>query len=99
VRSPSKLLPDIDYTIDGGKIILSESFLLRRGFCCNTKCRHCPYKGERPSATIVILDVPKALRAVALPRTSLPLAPTAPAPKAALTAPPAEETPETNQTG
>lgn len=60
VRTPSKLLPDVDYTIDGGKIILTESFLLRRGFCCNTRCRHCPYKGERASAPIVILGLPKA---------------------------------------
>lgn len=60
MRTPSKLLPNIDYTIEGGKIILSESFLLRRGFCCNTKCRHCPYKGERASAPIVILGLPKS---------------------------------------
>jgi hypothetical protein len=59
VRAPSKLQPNVDYTIEGGKIILSENFLLKRGFCCNTRCRHCPYKAERPSAPIVILGLPK----------------------------------------
>lgn len=67
MRTPSKLLPDVDYTIDGGKIILTESFLLRRGYCCNTRCRHCPYKGERASAPIVILGMP-AIRVPALPK-------------------------------
>ena len=58
VRSPSKLLPLVDYTVEGGKIVLSQSFLLKRGFCCNSTCRHCPYKGERVSAPIVILGLP-----------------------------------------
>ncbi len=63
MRTPSKLLPDVDYTIDGGKIILTETFLLRRGFCCNTKCRHCPYKVERASAPIVVLGMPNLMLA------------------------------------
>jgi hypothetical protein len=99
VRTPSKLLPDIDYTIDGGKIILTETFLLRRGFCCNTKCRHCPYKGERASAPIVILGFPKS-----------PVAPLAAAPpgasvvRATSASPihpvePSVTLPETKQTG
>lgn len=60
MRVPSKLLPLVDYTIEGGKIVLSESFLLKRGYCCNSTCRHCPYKGQRLAAPIVILGLPGA---------------------------------------
>ncbi len=39
-------LTDDDYYIDeeADRVILKESFLLKRGYCCNGICRHCPYK-------------------------------------------------------
>lgn len=33
-----------DYYFDSGRLVLTESFLLRRGFCCGNGCRHCPYE-------------------------------------------------------
>jgi hypothetical protein len=24
-------------------MVLTEEYLLRRGFCCGNRCRHCPY--------------------------------------------------------
>lgn len=33
-----------DYYIDeNGFLVMTESFLKRRGFCCSNGCRHCPY--------------------------------------------------------
>jgi len=32
-----------DYYLEDGKIVLTEKFLLKRGFCCGSLCRHCPY--------------------------------------------------------
>ena len=27
-----------------GYIVFTEKYLLKRGYCCNSQCRHCPYK-------------------------------------------------------
>ena len=32
-----------DYYFEGGLIVFTEGFLSRRGFCCQSGCRHCPY--------------------------------------------------------
>lgn len=30
-----------------GKHVMTENFLIERGYCCDSNCRHCPYlKGE-----------------------------------------------------
>ncbi len=29
---------------DGPYVVFTEQFHLRRGYCCNSGCRHCPYK-------------------------------------------------------
>lgn len=34
----------IDYYIENKKWIFTSKFLLERKFCCNSGCRHCPYK-------------------------------------------------------
>lgn len=31
----------IDYYLEDGLIILTESYLKRRGVCCGSNCRHC----------------------------------------------------------
>ena len=31
------------YEIEGGLIVFTEGFHIRRGFCCGSRCRHCPY--------------------------------------------------------
>ena len=37
-----------DYYLEGGLMVFTERFLLRRGYCCESGCRHCPYqKPER----------------------------------------------------
>ncbi len=32
-----------DFYIEDGKIVLTAEFLLKRGYCCGSGCRHCPY--------------------------------------------------------
>ncbi len=29
---------------DGPYVVFTAQFHLRRGYCCNSGCRHCPYK-------------------------------------------------------
>jgi len=39
-----------DYYLENGKIVFTEQFHLKRGHCCDNKCRHCPYlyKNDKP---------------------------------------------------
>ncbi|MBS2033521.1 hypothetical protein JST97_00925 [bacterium] len=32
--------------MDKGLFVLTERFLWRRGYCCGSGCRHCPYDHE-----------------------------------------------------
>lgn len=38
-----KLAEGGDYYFEDGLMVLTESFLRRRGYCCGNGCRHCPY--------------------------------------------------------
>jgi hypothetical protein len=42
----SRKLSPSDFYIEDGKYVFTEKFHLKRGFCCNSICRHCPYKGK-----------------------------------------------------
>ena len=34
----------IDYTLDElGRMIFTREYHLKRGYCCKSGCRHCPY--------------------------------------------------------
>ncbi|MDQ2833854.1 MAG: DUF5522 domain-containing protein [Acidobacteriota bacterium] len=37
-----ELLPE-DFYYDGPYLVFTAAFHLKRGFCCNSGCRHCPY--------------------------------------------------------
>jgi len=43
-----KLIEGKDYYLskEGYKIFTSE-YLLERGYCCNNKCKNCPYKESK----------------------------------------------------
>lgn len=32
-----------DYTTEDGRVVFTSSYLQRRGYCCNSGCRNCPY--------------------------------------------------------
>jgi len=32
-----------DFYFDGGLIVFTAAYHLRRGYCCDSGCRHCPY--------------------------------------------------------
>jgi len=32
-----------DFYIENGKIVFTSEYLLKRGYCCENGCRHCPY--------------------------------------------------------
>lgn len=41
--SQDELLPG-DYYYEGPYLVFTEAYLRRRGYCCNSGCRHCPYR-------------------------------------------------------
>jgi hypothetical protein len=32
-----------DYYIENGLVVFTASYHLKRGYCCKSGCRHCPY--------------------------------------------------------
>jgi hypothetical protein len=40
----AELQEGIDYYLENGLLVFTAVFLLRRGYCCESGCRHCPYQ-------------------------------------------------------
>jgi hypothetical protein len=41
--SDEKLSPQ-DYYFEGPYVVFTAEYHLKRGYCCNSGCRHCPYR-------------------------------------------------------
>ncbi len=39
-----------DYYLENGYWVFTEQFLLRRGHCCGSGCRHCPFRKKKSGA-------------------------------------------------
>jgi Family of unknown function (DUF5522)/Cysteine-rich CWC len=44
ITSSPALVEGEDYYCEGAVIVFTAHFLLRRGYCCQSGCRHCPYE-------------------------------------------------------
>jgi hypothetical protein len=33
-----------DFYYEGPYMVFTEAYHLKRGYCCNSSCRHCPYR-------------------------------------------------------
>ncbi len=45
--TPDEFKEGIDYYFENGLMVLTAEFLRKRGYCCGSGCRHCPYP-KRP---------------------------------------------------
>jgi hypothetical protein len=45
-RHESQLQEGRDYYVENGLFVFTGEFLLRRGYCCESGCRHCPFRIE-----------------------------------------------------
>lgn len=36
----------VDYYLENGLFVFTADFLRRRGYCCESGCRHCPYEPD-----------------------------------------------------
>ena len=54
INLSSKELPALvegrDYYLERGYVVFTADFLLRRGYCCESGCRHCPYGEDAADA-------------------------------------------------
>ncbi|HEX8499027.1 MAG TPA: DUF5522 domain-containing protein [Pyrinomonadaceae bacterium] len=39
-----------DFYREGAYVVFTAAYLLRRGYCCESGCRHCPYGAESEPA-------------------------------------------------
>jgi hypothetical protein len=46
MSNPLELNLGEDYYMEGDNMVFTQRFLLKRGYCCNSSCRHCPYGDE-----------------------------------------------------
>lgn len=42
-ETSNQLEPE-DFYYEGPYLVFTEHYLRKRGYCCNSGCRHCPYK-------------------------------------------------------
>jgi hypothetical protein len=38
-----EFIQGVDFYLEKGGIVLTESYLKKRGTCCGSGCRHCPF--------------------------------------------------------
>jgi Family of unknown function (DUF5522) len=43
---PQPLILGEDYYLEAGKYVFTAAYHLKRGYCCGSGCRHCPYPKE-----------------------------------------------------
>jgi Family of unknown function (DUF5522) len=45
-QQPSALEPE-DYYFEGPYMVFTAAYHLKRGYCCGSGCRHCPYRDQQ----------------------------------------------------
>jgi uncharacterized protein DUF5522 len=43
MNADNELVEGEDYYLENGNWVFTAKYLLRRGQCCRSGCRHCPY--------------------------------------------------------
>jgi hypothetical protein len=51
VDSPAPLVEEEDYYWEGEAMVFTAHYHLRRGYCCEQGCRHCPYEDKESQTT------------------------------------------------
>jgi hypothetical protein len=48
----SKLEPEDFYYSEDGFIVFTEKYHVKRGYCCKSGCKHCPYGYDKKTGKI-----------------------------------------------
>jgi len=52
VQEKTKKSPEPDfYKDENDRFVMTESFHIKRGSCCGSKCKHCPYEPKYQKGT------------------------------------------------
>ncbi len=51
VKTSAKGIEEEDYYFENGLMVMSEAYHLKRGYCCKSSCRHCPYGFKAPESS------------------------------------------------
>jgi hypothetical protein len=51
-NSQYSLVEGADYYSEGEAMVFTARYHLRRGYCCESGCRHCPYPGQSAINTV-----------------------------------------------
>ena len=46
LKERQPLVEGLDFYREGAYVVFTEAYHLRRGYCCESGCRHCPYGAE-----------------------------------------------------
>lgn len=52
--APQRLVAGVDFYVEDGKVVFTAAYHRKRGYCCNSRCRHCPYGTSATEASPVI---------------------------------------------
>ena len=52
----SELDPEDYYKTEEGYIVFTEKYHLKRGHCCKSGCKHCPYGFDKKTGRIISKD-------------------------------------------
>jgi len=53
MRSQPALIEGEDYYSEGPAIVFTARYLRRRGYCCESGCRHCPYETAQVNKQVI----------------------------------------------
>lgn len=53
IGNRARLDPEDYYTTEEGYIVFTERYHLKRGYCCKSGCRHCPYGYDKKTGRVV----------------------------------------------
>jgi hypothetical protein len=56
--NPAPLVEGVDYYMEAGKLVFTSAYHRKRGFCCNSRCRHCPYGADHAGPRVELAAMP-----------------------------------------
>jgi hypothetical protein len=48
------LVQGVDFYLENGYRVMTDYYLIKRGYCCSNGCRHCPYYPKAQKGNTVL---------------------------------------------
>ena len=56
VKSSKNFQQDVDFYMEGERVIFTALFHIKRGSCCGNGCRHCPFEPKHTKGKVVVSE-------------------------------------------